>query len=389
MSRRSTFLRIAMQASERGSKSSANSQPDNEPLFPGLAYAGAAAIAGAVLVNGSRSSAIKVLTPLAVGAAAGTYFLPAHTDVLMRRWNVPLQVKANETNDQISSLTQQAKEAVDDVSRQAKADWADIKGKVDDLANDYRLVGQDKVDAVTAKFDNSVQNTKSWLGQKQQQAEAGEKFHNRFHDLENTSANARESAFYREQQQGKPTETTSRWSWWSNSDSVSPAKELETKIAESSVAMSNYNNVERPIAPTETEPKSEKPRKIVVDKTVAKAAIKGYEDTINRGSIARKNTEDTARKAAESDLRDGQYVIREVKDHEEPVERVIKMGIKKDLHHGLENLERRAHMLYTGVEHLEYKINKNIQKALEEEADFWHQESLKDQANARGGERGV
>ncbi|KAF9921663.1 hypothetical protein BGZ65_010169, partial [Modicella reniformis] len=59
---------------------------DQEPLLPALAYAGAAAIGGSVLVNRTRSMPIKILTPLAMATVTGAYFLPAHTDMIKNTW---------------------------------------------------------------------------------------------------------------------------------------------------------------------------------------------------------------------------------------------------------------------------------------------------------------
>jgi len=411
-----------------------------------------------VLVNFySASVSVKILTPLAFAAVTGSYFLPAHTELIKGTFSIPLRVSrggrdaTTTTRDRDSmgdlkrsidgatfDLGHKTIETVDDVSRTAQANWDDIRTKAEKLADAYREVGQEQVNKVV---DTSVQEAKYWLDK--QKAEADRLLNetasvisstaaaataaktkassssslpsdhvNRFHDFDraNTaSQNAKESAFYSQTSGDKPS--SSRWSWWSSSDSVTPKKEVETKIHRVGTASSSPKTVERPEVTTT----SGKPRKILVDKAVATAAIRQHDQTINRAAMMGKNAEETARKvhenvvdaalpeprqgrheihkidvsrrASESDYRDGKYIVRAIKSEDEEVERVGKIkGIRRDLDHGLQNLEKRAHMLYDGVEHLEHSLNKRMEKSLQDEADFWHQQSLKDEANSRSGD---
>lgn len=421
-------------------------------------------------VSPPGSVPVKILTPLAFGAMAGSYFLPAHTDLLKNAW-IPVRLSKTgspidasdstsvrdlnrSTNDAAFELGNKTVETVDDVSRQAQASWDDIKRKGENLADAYREAGKEQVHKVV---DESVQGAKSWLDQQKNEADrllnetasilsastssfpASRKDQtedtNRFHDIDRSSSAApsqlaKEKAFFREKSQEQPS--SSRWSWWSKS-SGSPQKEQETNVktetdmvtdgfanvkpvprrSERSTPSLNLNDGERVV---ETLPG--KPRKIVVDKAVASAAIKGHDNVVNREALHGRNAEETARKvhenvidatvprhrqgrneihklevsrqASESGVRDGQFVVREIRSQDEVPERVRRgSGIKKDISHGLQNLEKRAHMLYDGVEHLEHSINKRVQKSLEEEAEFWHQQSLKEEANARAGERAM
>ncbi|KAF9394398.1 hypothetical protein CPC16_011375, partial [Podila verticillata] len=391
---------------------------DQERMLPGLAYAGAAAVGGSILVNRVRSFPVKVLTPLAFGAVTGAYFLPAHTDLIKNMWSKPVHVSTSTdtTSQSLRDLKRSAEaasfdlghktmETVDDVSRQAQSNWQDIKGKAENLADTYREVGKDQVNKVV---DKSVHEARSWLDQ--QKAEADRILNetasvlsttksassslkptqmetNKFHNFDSSSTTS----------QDQPS--ASRWSWWTSSDSVAPKKEVESKIQ----GTTTTRRIERPgetIAITTTE---SKPRKLVVDKAVASTAVKQHDATVYRGALLGKpDIEETARKvhenvvdaalpmyrqgryekhpieisrgASQSDLQDGKYVVRESSSNPDvPYERVGKVASKKDIHHGLQNLEKRAHMLYDGVEHLEHKLDQRIQKSLQEEADFWHQ----------------
>ncbi|KAG0205564.1 hypothetical protein BGX28_002816 [Mortierella sp. GBA30] len=440
---------------------------DQEPWLPGLAYVGAAAIGGSILVNRVRSVPVKILTPLAFGAVAGSYFLPAHTDLIKNTWTplrisragdkldisptpTSLQDLERSTKDAASELSQKTIETVDDVSRQAQASWEDVKRKGENLADAYREAGQEQVNKVVEK---SVQGAKSWLDQQKNEADKflnetasvltasassrkdQPEYRNKFHDLGDRTSSSRptqlekETAFFKQKSQEQPS--SSRWSWWTKSDSMaSPKKDTDAKIDVVTDGFATVKRVKRPEpaplptslnkgAPvkSEVEEHAGKPRKILIDKAVASAAVKGHDNVVNREALHGRNAEDTARKvhknvidaavsrngqgrqelhkievtrqAAASDLRDGQFIVREVKNPDELPQRVRRGSIKKDIYHGLENLDKRAHMLYDGVEHVEHSINKRVQKALEEEAEFWHQQSLKEEANARAGEHAV
>ncbi|KAG0009386.1 hypothetical protein BGZ81_003416 [Podila clonocystis] len=411
---------------------------DQEPMLPGLAYAGAAVVGGSILVNRVRSFPVKVLTPLAFGAVAGAYFLPAHADLIKNMWSKPIHVSTSTDTSSESlrdmkrsaeaasfDLGHKTMETVDDVSRQAQASWQDIKGKAENLAETYREVGQDQINKAV---DKSVHEARDWLHQQKAEADrildetaailsttrsASSSFtpaqmeHNKFHNFESSPSTSQEQP------------SSSRWSWWTPTDSVAPKKEVESKIHDATITTTTHR-VERPQVTTTTTTTSEsKPRKLVVDKAVASTAVKQHDATINRGAmLGKKDIEETARKvhenvvdaalpparqsrnevhpieisrrASQSDLRDGKYVVRKSTNADVPYERVSNASnIKKDIHHGLQNLEKRAHMLYDGVEHLEHKIDQRIQKSLQEEADFWHEQSLKEEANARQHERGV
>ncbi|KAG0206448.1 hypothetical protein BGX33_007422 [Mortierella sp. NVP41] len=393
---------------------------DQEPLLPGIAYAGAAAVGGSILVNRVRNVPVKILTPLALAAVTGSYFLPAHYDMLKNTW-APVKVSHHgdtTASASLSDLKRSAEdttfdlghktiEAVDDITRQTQASWDDIKHKGENLAESYKEAGQEHLNKVV---DKSVQETKSWLDNQKAEADrllnetasiltaktAGSSHHhNKFHDM---TQSAKESAYFKETSGEQPS--SSRWSWWSGGstatapDSEQPAPKIKTE-------------------------KTAVPRKVVVDKAVASAAIKQHDVVVNKAALLGKDAEETARKvhenvidasmpverqsrhekhpielsrrASQSDLKDGKYVIRVTGAEDEIPERVNGRlnAMKKDFNHGLQNLEKRAHMLYDGVEHLEHKLNERIQKNLQDEADFWHEQSMKEQANARGSERGM
>ncbi|KAF9331152.1 hypothetical protein BG006_005967 [Podila minutissima] len=410
-----------------------------EPMLPGLAFAGAAAVGGSILVNRSRSFPVKVLTPLAFGAVTGAYFLPAHISLIRNIWSKPTRVSTSTdtSSESLRDLKRSAEaasldvghktmETVNDVSRQAQNSGQDIKGKAENLAENYHEVGQDQINKAVEK---SAHEARGWLDQ--QKTEAGgilndtsailsttkppsssftpaQMEHNKFHNFESSSSASQEQP------------SSSRWSWWTSSDSVAPKKDVEGKIHDNTTTTTTHR-VERPreTTATTTITAESKPHKIVVDKAVARSAVKQHDVTINRGAmLGKEDIEETARKvhenvvdaalpkarqsrneehpieisrrASESGLQDGKYIVGKLStDPDAPYQRVGKAASKKDTHHGLQNLEKRAHMLYDGVEHLEHKIDQRIQKSLQEEADFWHEQSLKEEANARARERGV
>ncbi|KAF9190609.1 hypothetical protein BGZ50_000153 [Haplosporangium sp. Z 11] len=425
---------------------------DQEPLLPGLAYAGIAGVGGSALVYRVRSVPVKVLTPLAFAAVAGSYFLPAHTDLIKNKW-MPMKVsKASDimpnssspsmrdlkqsTKEVASDLEHKAMETVDNVSRQAQASWEDIKQrgegikqkgedimqKGENLVETYRESGQEQVNNAVEK---SVSGAKSWLDRQKDEAD---------HLLEETSSILSASSFpstdsdrdsnkfhgnpAREQSQEQPS--SSRWSWWSQSDSISPKKDVEAMIDSKTDTTPVVKRVERPESDSRMREKASedsRPREVIVDKNRAVLAVRGHDEAVNRAVLEPESAEErglkvyhnvndaslpkdlqspivkipieVARKATESDIKDGKYVVREAKEPSGQYERVTPSKSKKDIDHGLKNLDRRAHMLYDGVEHLEHKINKRIQKSLEAEAEFWHQQSLKEEAKTRGGERGM
>ncbi|KAG0288962.1 hypothetical protein BGZ96_007363 [Linnemannia gamsii] len=398
------------------------SKADQEQLLPGVAYAGAAAVAGTLLVTRVASRTVKILTPLTLAAVTGAYFLPAHYDQLKHSW-IPLKVShsgenASSTSASLLDLKRSAEnttfdlghktiDTVDDIARQTEASWEDVKRKGENLAGAYKEAGQEHLSKAVEK---SVYDTKSWLDDQRAEADrllhetasmittkVGSSSSNKFHDM---PQNAKESAFYKETTAGEQP-SSSRWAWWSGGSTSSPASE---KPASTSA------KVDIPITTTQ------RPRRVSVDKTVASAAIKQHDHIVNRGALLGMNAEETARKvhenvvdasmprerqsrhekhpieisrrASQSALNDGKYIIKvnpDAGDDELP-ERVGRVNaMKRDLNHGLENLEKRAHMLYDGVEHLEHKLNRRIEKNLQDEADFWHEQEMKEQANARGG----
>ncbi|KAF9350373.1 hypothetical protein BGX34_001258 [Mortierella sp. NVP85] len=461
---------------------------NQEPLLPGLAYAGAAAVGGAMLVNSARSMPIKVLTPLAMATATGVYFLPAHADLIKHTWTPFLVSHPADGEERISDLSSfstsmrdpkpsnnnitsssstSSSNAATDLAHQAEASWQGIKRQGEDLAENYKQAGKEQLSQMV---DQPVHEAKSWLERRKEQAE------NIFNSSSPVAAtttaawppNRPQNTFHDSIPENP---SSSRWSWWKRSDSMTPKSEMnnnkiqaraedpatmDAMASSSSPRSSSSSTSERarrpsttstttitttttttdPVAmaaahepapdsmpmeePSKPQPPqrrgSFKPRNVLVDKAVASAAIKGHDDTINRHALLGKNTEETARKvhdnvvdaalpkhrqspnerhdieisrqASKSDMRDGQFIVRKTDDPEAMPQRVRRKSVQKD-HHGLENLEKRASMLFKGVENLEHSINKRIQKALEEEADFWHQQSMKEEANARGGERGM
>jgi len=396
---------------------------DQEPLLPGVAYAGAAALAGSMLVNRVPRMSVKILTPLTLAAVTGAYFLPAHYDQLKHTW-IPLKVSHSgetapsttsaslqdlkrSTEDTTLDLGHKTIETVDDIARQTRAGWEDIKRKSENLAESYKEAGQDHVNKAVEK---SVHEAKSWLDG--QRAEADRLLHetasiisakvgstdhtNKFHNM---PQNAKESAFYKETTAGEQP-SSSRWSWWNSGNNSSSTTEKPATVP----------------TKTETTPTTQRPRRVSIDKTVASAAIKQHDRVVNRAALMGLNAEETARKvhenvvdasmpkerqsrhekhpieisrrASQSDLKDGKYIVKVKPDagDDELPERVGRMNaLRRDFNHGLKNLEKRAHMLYDGVEHLEHKLNQQIQKNLQDEADFWHEQEMKEQANARGG----
>ncbi|KAF9125171.1 hypothetical protein BGW39_007610 [Mortierella sp. 14UC] len=398
--------------------------------MPGVAYAGAAAVAGSILVNRVPSVSVKILTPLTLAAVTGSYFLPAHYDQLKHTW-LPLKVShSGKTADSSASLRDLERSAenttldlghktidtVEDISRQTQADWEDIKHNGENLAEAHKEAGQEHVNNVVEK---TVHEAKSWLDGQRAEADrllhetasiisakvGSSSDHNKFHN--NLPQNAKESAFYKDTSHEQPS--SSRWLWWSSS---APAPATADKSGSTTSTSTSTT--------TEPTPSTQRPRRVSIDKAVASAAIKQHDVTVNRAALLGKNAEETARKvhenvvdasmpkerqgrherhpielsrrASESDYNDGKYVVKVTGAEDELPERVgSRLGaMKRDLHHGLENLEKRAHMLYDGVEHLEHKLNRQIEKNLQEEADFWHQQELKEQqANARSSDRAM
>ncbi|KAI1320908.1 hypothetical protein EDD11_009231 [Mortierella claussenii] len=400
---------------------------EQETLLPGLLYAGVAGIGGYVLVNQARSMPVKVLTPLALAAITGSYFLPAHTARIKDTW-MPMRVASSSTppttspyirdvkrSAQESSLDlgHKTKETVDDVQRQAQANWDDIKHKGESLANTYRDAGHEQVN----KFvDRSVNDAQFWLDR--QKTEADKFLHNTASTLtgkstEGMSQHDKEKAYYKETLPEHPS--SSRWSWWKSSDSTAPKKDIERK-AELQNQETKNAALGADTLLTTTSASATKPRIVPVDKSVASTAIKYHDDAVTRGvrlgadhgdralkvhenvvdaskpvdSQGRneKHPVEISRLASKSDYNDGKFEVKVVPGEEVP-KRARRNSMKKSTDHGLNNLEKRAHMIYDGVEHLEHSIDKRIQKALQEEADFWHEQSLKEEANARGRERGM
>ncbi|KAG0313532.1 hypothetical protein BG000_005858, partial [Podila horticola] len=191
---------------------------DEEPMLPGLAFVGAAAVGGSMLVNRARSFPVKVLTPLAFGAVASAYFLPAHTDLIKNMWSRPIHVttSTDPTSESLRDLKRSAEaasfdlghktmETVDDVSRQAQATWQDVKGKAENLAETYREVGQDQINKAVEK---SAHEARGWLDQQKTEADRilnetasilsttksapssftpGQMEHNKFHNFDSSS----------------------------------------------------------------------------------------------------------------------------------------------------------------------------------------------------------
>ncbi|KAI7822660.1 hypothetical protein BC939DRAFT_493438 [Gamsiella multidivaricata] len=510
-----------------------------EPWFPGVAYAGAAGVAGYALVHNSRSMPVKILTPLTMAALAGAYFLPVHTAVVKpsqypgsvrtvsTHSTSPTAEPLREVKEQLSTgstLAEKTSATADDLSRQTKSSWNDIKRKGENLAE----AGQDQIhklaDGSAQEAKSSWDNIKrkgehlaeagqdqaheaksSWDNIKRKGENLAEAGQDQIHKLVDGSAQEAKSSWdnikrkgehLAEAGQGQAREaksswdnikrkgehlaeegqeqaheakswmdektadmkakassaatgaeqhtsnkfhqdipenpSSSRWSWWKGTESTPPKPEVADKnVNEALISNSTTDNispekkhvVERPLTeatvPASSSSSSSKPRKILIDKAVASAAVKGHDDIVNRAALAGKNAEQTALKvhenvidaalpkerqsrnekhqievsrlAAESDMRDGKFIVREPEDATGIPQRVQRRGSqsKKATSHGLENLEKRAHMLYDGVEHIEHSLNKKMQKALNEEAEFWHQQSLKEQASGRGGERAM
>ncbi|KAF9355105.1 hypothetical protein BGX26_006980 [Mortierella sp. AD094] len=364
---------------------------DQESWLPGLAYAGAAAIGGSVLVNGARSMPVKVLTPLALAAATGAYFLPAHTEQFKHTW-VPMRMSSKSDPSLSSSDSSNPNSTIHSLKQTVQGVTSEIGDKVRETIGGVPRV------IPSTKNNNGMSN----------QDQASE-----------------EMAAFRESLPENPS--SSRWSWWKGTDTTAPMlKEMDGSMMQ---AENIIKTAEKPLAAigssssssnTVNSSTSSKPHKVVVDKALASAAVKGHDALINRAALLGKNAEESAlkvhenvvdaampkhrqgrhekhqieisRQASQSDLKDGKFVIRVTENSENPSalpERVRRGSMKKDMHHGLENLERRASMIYNGVEHIEHDINKRIQKALEEEAEFWHQQSLKEEARSRGGERAM
>ncbi|KAG0368646.1 hypothetical protein BGZ54_001505 [Gamsiella multidivaricata] len=452
-----------------------------EPWFPGVAYAGAAGVAGYALVHNSRSMPVKILTPLTMAALAGAYFLPVHTAVVKpsqypgsvrtvsTHSTSPTAEPLREVKEQLSTgstLAEKTSATADDLSRQTKSSWNDIKRKGENLAE----AGQDQIhklaDGSAQEAKSSWDNIKrkgehlaeagqgqareaksSWDNIKRKGEHLAEEGQEQAHEAKSwmdektadMKAKASSAATGAEQhtsnkfhQDIPENPSSSRWSWWKGTESTPPKPEVADKnVNEALISNSTTDNispekkhvVERPLTeatvPASSSSSSSKPRKILIDKAVASAAVKGHDDIVNRAALAGKNAEQTALKvhenvidaalpkerqsrnekhqievsrlAAESDMRDGKFIVREPEDATGIPQRVQRRGSqsKKATSHGLENLEKRAHMLYDGVEHIEHSLNKKMQKALNEEAEFWHQQSLKEQASGRGGERAM
>ncbi|KAG0222467.1 hypothetical protein BGX31_009117 [Mortierella sp. GBA43] len=418
---------------------------DQESLLPGLAYVGAAAIGGAALVNHVRSMPIKILTPLAMATVTGVYFLPAHTEMVKSSWTrTPVARQVSADDEQPMAYTPRGVMEASAYSHTYPSMAVAPPSTMSQGTNSSMMMGP-----VPQLEQEGKEQAKSWLDPWRVDSEKTAGAQMKFPD---TSMN----------QSIPENPSSSRWSWWTRSEQMTPKGEKNTKVQmrskEPASSMSlpmtssmTSERVERPLSTTTTvtttttmdaDPSTSaaaqesaqsqeelqmqqqqqrrgslKPRKIVVDKAIASAAIKGHDDLINRDSLMGKNTEETARKvhdnvidaavpkhrqsrhethpielsrrASQSDKMDGRFVVRESQDPNVPPERVLRRGSKSNLHHGTENQDRRSSMMFKGVENIEHSINKRIEKALQEEADFWHQESMKEQSNARGGERGM
>ncbi|KAF9998149.1 hypothetical protein BGZ65_006321, partial [Modicella reniformis] len=275
-----------------------------------------------------------------------------------------------------SDLTQKTVKTMDDISNQTQANWEDIKRKGEDLTEAYKQAGKEQVNNMVDRSVNDILNDTSTNS-------SSTRPQNKFQD---TTTN----------QSVPENPSSSRWSWWKRSDGIAPKAEVENKIqmtfdepindddpaADTAADVSTSERVRRPSTSmmtsmtstdsdtmTTTEDPllkqrggSTKPRKILVDKAVASAAVKGHDDIINRNPLNTKNIEDTARKvhdnvvdaalpkhrqsrhekheieisrqAAQSDHRDGRFVVRESEDPDTLPQRVQRKSIKKDIHHG-------------------------------------------------------
>ncbi|KAF9198499.1 hypothetical protein BGZ49_000666 [Haplosporangium sp. Z 27] len=368
---------------------------DQESWLPGLAYVGAATIGGAVLVNSSRSMPVKVMMPMAVAAATGAYFLPMHTEEI-RRTLIPSSTPDKTDLPFYSPYSSKHSTTIQNLKQTAKDTTSDMGSKV-----------KETMDNVPRMMSSGTDNN----------------------SIPVQNETTEEMTVFRGTLPENPS--SSRWSWWKSSDTTTgvsnatmPKKmdmpkmqhENMTEALATPLATSALKNIKKSDTSTSAH---NKPHKIVIDKTVSSAAIKGHDGVIKRAEPLGKDVEETAlkvhenvidaakpehrqsrhekypieisRQASQSGLKDGKFVVRVTENSENPsvMPERVRRGSKSNLHHGLENFDKRSSMIYNGVEHLEHAINKRVQKALEEEAEFWHQQSLKEEAKSRGGERAM
>ncbi|KAF9158490.1 hypothetical protein DFQ26_007547 [Actinomortierella ambigua] len=189
--------------------------------------------------------------------------------------------------------------------------------------------------------------------------------------------------------------------WWRADESAAGNPELEIKMVGSREPMTKTDreayvdrklqeaNVSNSKTTASSPPRRRRPSN--ADLHVAKEAVRGHDAAVTRGAmLGRVDAEETGRKVHDNVIdatvprhRQTRHEPHGVEETRTIYEKGGKKSQRKGDAHGLENLDKRAHMIKNGVEHLEHSINRKMQKILQDEADFWHDMALKDEERLR------
>ncbi|KAJ1946497.1 hypothetical protein EC988_005540, partial [Linderina pennispora] len=99
--------------------------PEGEKLAPGIIYVGVAALAGPIFMR-KRNFAVRYMSPLLFGTAAGFYFLPGTSNVILR--NVWGRYGDPTTIDRVKQQWEDVKQA-----------QRDARGKVTEAVQELRM----------------------------------------------------------------------------------------------------------------------------------------------------------------------------------------------------------------------------------------------------------
>ncbi|KAF9970577.1 hypothetical protein BGZ73_006707 [Actinomortierella ambigua] len=333
----------------------------------------------------------------------------------------------------MADLKETTKAAAQDISQDVGAAWSDVKSK----AEGYRAAGKEEL----SKLNNSqsAKEAKYWLEQQKaevdrilgvakegqhsgvggsgpsslfghkQPAETSspsEAIRRRAEELRETPIKVEDHWWSR-----KRPETTSStkpssskkteealpsagsynfFGWWRTDESTAGKPEMDVKVGIQPLDTA-HGDVDHKSHDTTKKPTMQRRRASNADLHVAKEAVRGHDAAVTRGAMLGKvDAEDTGRKVHNNVIdatvprhRQTRYEPHDVQETRVIYEHGGKKSKAADDMHGLKNLDRRAHMILNGVEHIEHSINKKMQKILQDEADFWHEQALKDEERAR------
>ncbi|KAG0240174.1 hypothetical protein BGW41_007156 [Actinomortierella wolfii] len=342
-----------------------------------------------------------------------------------------------------ADLKKSAEAAVGDISREVGTAWSDVKSKAEGIADTYRTVAEEETSKLVNK---STQDAKFWLDQQKAEVDrmlgrkdaqsssatassgqsgtlgrmfssdfSSESARRRADDLRETSLRPEEQWWNQKRAEAKASSasagtgsssaqaTTSEmptsagpynfFGWWRSAESDSSKPELEVKIApQPSKKDDHHAYVENKLHEANIRP-HQKRRPSNADLHVAKEAIRGHDAVVTRGAtLGIVDAEVTARKVHDNVIdaavprnRQTRYEPHDVQETRSIYEKTNRKvnKFKTTPAQYLDNLDRRTHMMLNGVEHYEHSISKKMEKLLQEEADFWHEQALKDEARAR------